>query len=110
MALIYVSSETQRRFAAAAEALGREVDEVPELSLVLLEWFIEQRREGYELLLGLRDDPDDLESMRVQLVPPLRVVQMDEGGVETLGVLDVVEPGSPTPAIPDADPGKDLGL
>lgn len=84
--LIYLNDHSRAEFQRLAEALSRPVEQIPEISLEFLSWYIRMRDEGYELLLGLRDDPDNPDIMKLSR-PRLELNRMDENGVERLGNL-----------------------
>lgn len=89
MTMMYVDPKTQEHFERLAAKLGRSPEEIPELALSILDWYVEHREQGYELFLGLRDDPDDRNQVHLFRVPEFRVVRMDEDGVDDLGKLDL---------------------
>jgi hypothetical protein len=87
MGFISIGDAEMARMDAVAEAMGRETEEVPGIALALLEWYLEQRREGYELLLGKAEDPDAPDELSF-FRPNLQIVIMNEQGVDHRGDLD----------------------
>jgi hypothetical protein len=85
--MIFISAKVEAEFDRLAAAFDRPAEEIPEIALALLTWYVEQRSEGFELLLGRRDNPDDRDEMQLYRVPEFRLLTMNEQGVEDLGSL-----------------------